>query len=258
MQPATLDPSTRPRTSRLLPISILAITTCLSIVSAGDVHAVSLSITNATSSAGSSGLSVGDTVTLDIVATTDLSDTLFGVGISISGYDPNIVEFVEGEVALRFFELARFPGPAFTGSSGRTNFAPTRSGFPSGSSSVQETSRLSLPVVELLQGVSFVPVFGDGSLDTGVDGGIVGEGDSHARVTFRLIDSGFTSLSIGTDAPGDTLVLTGGETISANGTTFDLFEGLVLPKTLPAVPEPTSALLLGLGLTALGSLRQSS
>lgn len=120
---------------------------------------------------------------------------------------------------------------------------------------MRQTDRFGVPIVELAQGGSLSPRIGDGALDLGVDGFLVGDGDVHARVTFRLIAEGLTTLTVGSDTPGDALVLGGGLLASANGLAFDIHDGLVVGDPLVPNPEPTTALLLGLGLALLGSRR---
>ena len=103
------------------------------------------------------------------------------------------------------------------------------------------------PRVVLFDGVSdpFAGPLGDGTQDPGFDG-VVGGGDAQLRLSFQIAEPGYQAM-----------------TISATGVlpaTLDLSRAtrqIVLSSEVPAfvVPEPSMALLLGVGLSALAVMR---
>ena len=83
-------------------------------------------------------------------------------------------------------------------------------------------------------------------LDPGLDG-VIGGGDAQIRVTFVATGAGAASLMIGTSYDGDGVVGAGGRTYDSN-----MLALTVIPGYAPCpIPEPTTSLLLGLGLAAL-------
>ncbi|MBY0399733.1 PEP-CTERM sorting domain-containing protein [Myxococcota bacterium] len=208
--------------------------------------ALGISIVNVSSTGGNPlVLKNGEVVTFDLRLENAGNANVFGLGVGITGFDVgndgNVnndnLRLQGGAVAATIFEGVS--------SSGLDNLrtAPTLIGRPS---PFFDPSR-----IQLFDGVSLTAVNGNGSLDTGVGGNTIGSGDVHFRVAFRALTSltGNTgpsyTLKFGVGEFGNTAVGAGGTELPFNNATY----------TLSVIPEPGTALLLGLGLAGLASAR---
>lgn len=222
------------------------------VLSATASTAVTVSILDVRSSAGPGGLAVGDTLTLDI-GLTNAVGPVYAVGISIYGYERDVLELVDVTKSTSFLNDT---DPAAGGGGGFANSAhqDDYSHLP------VDIERMILaqvePRVRLFQGISMSPTGGDGSVDRGITGGLTGEGDPHARVTFRLLSTTPTTLTIGTDLEQDAVLLQATVLAPANGTTFDVYPGVGAGGQWILNPEPGTALLVGFGLAVLAGRRR--
>ncbi|MFK7896846.1 MAG: PEP-CTERM sorting domain-containing protein [Myxococcota bacterium] len=208
-------------------ISVLATTAMF--LAASAASAVTFSVIG-TSGGDAAALLPGESVTLDIRVDAD-ADSVAGLGASIFGYDEAIVDFAQGEAVASIFHGVAIPGVgAF---SGLSNIAPN----PLEESSIGANGNR----VQIFNGVALTPVVAQ-PLDPGLDGN-VGGGDAQFRVTFTAVAPGTTQLRIGTGYEGDAVILAGGIETQAAG--VDL--------TVTVVPEPGTALLMGLGLAGLAA-----
>lgn len=204
--------------------------------------ALGISIVNVSSTGSSlTALSNGDIVTFDLVLENASNANVFGLGIGITGFDVgndgNVnndnLRLNGGAVAASIFEG--------TSTAGLDNIrsGPTLIGRPA---PFFDPSR-----IQLFEGAALVGVSGNGSLDTGVGGGTIGSGDVHFRVAFRAT----TSLT-GSTGPSYTLKFGIGEfgnsAIGAGGADLPFDNA---SYTLSVIPEPGTALLMGLGLAGL-------
>ncbi|MCG8596628.1 MAG: PEP-CTERM sorting domain-containing protein, partial [Kiloniellales bacterium] len=112
--------------------------------------------------------------------------------------------------------------------------------------------------VAFMQAITLDPTAADGSLDVGVDGDLVGNGDAHARITFQVTGAGTTVIHAGTtESQLDTIVYWD-RTLPRLTESFDTITIAVNDRGTPSdpIPEPGAALLFGAGLVAVGALRR--
>ena len=215
--------------------------------------AVSLDIVGA-SAPENTLLGPGDTVTFDLrIDWTGLATDVYGVSADVTGYDLPDTNFD------RQFGLA-FAGGVSTGEVLNTNTTiPAYGTFSNGDGLDNATGG---PVEQyvinqlnpqafttnLFGGVSFTPAAGDGSGDFGIGGGLVSGGDIHFQVTFaNVLPASYAGPALSTTLNFDLLLLDlNGDPIAATGDTF----------ALSTIPEPGTALLMGLGLAGLATTRR--
>lgn len=210
--------------------------------------ALGLVIDNVSSTgASTSVLFPGDQLTVDLRLENATQVELFGLGLGAVGFDRNDnrnptddrLHFVGGASAGSALNTARLPGTpnqAFGG--------------------LQNTLSAPVEIVEIprsvsfFQGLSLDPVTGTGTDDVGIDGGYTGDGDVHFRLVFEATNN------VGPEA-GVVNLLFG--TTGANGAIGS--GGVVLPfnnasLSVTVIPEPGTALLMGLGLAGLAARRR--
>jgi len=215
--------------------------------------AVTVTLAGLSSSAGGNPLAIGDTVTIDVRISTSIIP-LISTQVEAHGYDSSIADFVSGQTTLTFFndKILKTGEP----DGGFENVAPTRAGLPSGSTDLGESplSGSFSDFVEIFAAISLDPIIGDGSLDNGISGQPISSGDVHARLVFQLLGAGTATVSFDHGNLGGYGYLDNGDSIWVpfiNGFSVDLYEGLIIP-----IPEPSSAVLLGLGLSTLAVRRR--
>lgn len=179
----------------------------------------------------------GDEITFNIRISSTGSPAVRSVGAAVFGYDSNMFDFVSGQAVGSFLHETCLPAVGCF--QGLDNSA--------GGALIERYDALVGPFVQLATASSTSPTIGTGALDPGLDG-VVGGGDAQFRVTFRLVSPGSTTFTIGTWASHPTL---GFAIIAADGTAFDAANA----STSFWVPEPGTALLLGLGLAGLSAAR---
>lgn len=214
--------------------------------------ALGIELVSATSSGASTTLlQPGETITFDLRLENATAQQLFGLDVVVSGYDtPGVTNTNDSHLALAGGAVA---GEAFA-------LAPDL-GFITG----LENQR-SAPVeiwdlnqfnpqpnrVALFQGISPGGTTGTGAVDRGVDGGFTVAGDDvHLRVIFaaapQSIDAETITLNFGVDQSiGHVAVGNGGSILPFNNASY----------TLTVIPEPGTALLMGLGLAGLAANRR--
>jgi hypothetical protein len=216
-------------------------------------------VTQVTSSGGDINfLRDGDILTVDLVLSNPDATDVFGLGLDVRGYDADAngiaddgLSFLGGTAADEVFSTAFVPG---TGSLG--GLSNIRAG------DVVEKGNPANPfegvdAVELhgvyMEGAALEPSNGSGILDTGIGGDLVGNGDVHFQVMFEAVTNGVLSvptamtLDFGTHAEfGNVLIGAGGEQLPFNNDSI----------SFTLAPEPGTAMLFGLGLAGLASIRR--
>jgi hypothetical protein len=216
-------------------------------------------VTQVTSSGGDINfLRDGDILTVDLVISNPDNTDVFGLGLDVRGYDAN-ADGIANDGLM-------FGGGTATDAVFSTFYSSetgSLGGLPNvRSGDVIEKGNpanpfLGIDAVELhgvyMEGVATSPSFGDGGLDTGIGGGLVGDGDVHFQVMFYAVTNGVLAvptamtLDFGTHAEfGNVLVGAGGEILP--------FVNDSISFTL--APEPGTAMLFGLGLAGLASIRR--
>lgn len=216
-------------------------TVLLLAVAAPDARALSrFDVVSTTTSLGHTldALVVGETVTIGIRISQ--GTYVYGLAASVWNYDESVIDFVNGQAvpginyAHCFPELPSPYDPCFP-----PFLSNNRQGELVESNFGGHGNRVSI-----FDSVGLSPT-NSNPLDPGLDG-VAGGGDAQFRVTFVATGLGSTTLVIGFGYPGDAEI----------NPEFDASARTPLPITV--VPEPGTALLLGLGLLGLAASRRPS
>jgi hypothetical protein len=202
---------------------------------------------------------VGDQVQVDIFMQNtgdNVAGATFAAGTASNGLGG--LQFDGGSTSAVWFQTTvSTKTGAITG--GLANGQGTDNGFDGTYTSIAIPRSLTGADVTLNGNVLFFAAFsisgtsnGSGALDYGtLDGAVgfggtpdialAGNGAAHARLLFTVV-SGETTIEVGTSAPDNSLTTDlGGQTVSGDSITIGFL----------AVPEPGTALLMGLGLSGL-------
>ena len=221
---------------------------------------VSIESTSVTGFGNVNALENGDVVTFGLLLENATQQDVFALGVGAYGYDEgavgsatdNHLVFVSSTASASAFNNNGQVVPSFgvlnsNDGLGNSTVAGVESGAPFPFN--QELRAV------LFNGIGTSAATGTGNDDAGVGGGLTGVGsDIHIQVSFQVQSLGATPLSptavtleFGTGQFGNEAVGTGGSTLAFTNAT----------STLTIVPEPGTALLMGLGLAGLASVRRS-
>jgi len=190
-------------------------------------------------------LQTGDLVTINIRMSNPAAVAIFGVGAGVQGWDNSVAVFQGADL-----NLGKYFCPTAACTTGLDNGvvyanADENTGNPIVTpADVQNVAGVGnyFPIV---QAISTTGRAGNGARDPGLDG-VVNGGDAQFRIVFRAGAPGTTLIDIGTNANptlGNVVVLAGGATEPATNALI----------SLTVVPEPGTALLMGLGLAGLAA-----
>ena len=221
---------------------------------------VSIESTSVAGAGNVNALENGDVVTFGLLLENATQQDVFALGVGAYGYDEgavgsatdNHLVFVSRTASASAFNNNGQVIPSFgvlndNDGLGNSTVAGVESGAPFPFN--QELRAV------LFNGIGTSAATGTGNDDAGVGGGLTGVGsDIHIQVSFQVQSLGATPLSptavtleFGTGQFGNEAVGTGGSTLAFTNAT----------STLTIVPEPGTALLMGLGLAGLASVRRS-
>lgn len=209
--------------------------------------AVGITIVSSSQPSGSV-LSPGETITFNLAMTQDAVD-LYGIGVTVDGYD------TADTSGARQGNLAYTPGSssvvadAFGIDIGSgPQFGLSNAAAPNGNEnwSVNWLNPQAY-TASLFQGVSTSAAPGDGSDDLGIGGTLVSAGDVHFQAVFTAIGSGTSSAAASLTLSFNVETIRAGGVSEISSQTFGL----------TVIPEPGTALLMGLGLAGLATIRRS-
>lgn len=214
--------------------------------------ALGISVANVTYGGnGDALLDNGDTVTIDLLLENSGNLDVTGLDVGVFGYDAGVqgsandnnLVYNSAQSGAGAFGTTFISGFFADGLSAAVNPVENGFGFP-----LFQTRH-----VRLFGGISVTPANGDGSNDSGINGLQTNGADVHLQVTFTAQSLGAThgspsvvSVVFGNGQQG--LAVTGGsgQLLSFNNATLDV----------TVVPEPGTALLMGLGLAGLATSRR--
>jgi len=220
---------------------------------------VSIESTSVTGAGSVNALENGDVVTFGLLLENATQENVFALGVGVYGYDEgavgsasdNHLVFVSSTGSASAFNTGGIVVPSvgvLNNSDGLTNstVAGVQSGAPFPFN--QELRAV------LFNGIGTSAATGTGNDDAGVGGGLTGVGsDIHIQVSFLVQGLNSTvgsptavTLEFGTGQFGNEAVGTGGSSLAFTNAS----------STLTIVPEPGTALLMGLGLAGLASIRR--
>ncbi len=185
---------------------------------------------------GLSVVTIGDQIILDITLRT--TDRALAIAGSVNGYDNTVLSLNAGASRISHDVLTSACFPSFGCIQGLVNQVPSPIPF-------QENAVGPGVEAEVLATLGVTAAEGNGSIDPGIVTGV--PGDAQFRVVFTMAAPGTTTLFIGTYAEYlDGYTGTEDNLVTNASVTITTTDG-------PVVPEPGTALLVGLGLAVLGS-----
>ena len=225
----------------------------LAVMTPVSAHALGISVASVTTSGGTPWLEDGDTVTIRLVLENATQESIAGLGVGVYGYDENVpgdwfdnrLRFVSGQSATQAFSETVLP--TLGAFDGLANAVTSAQEFGHAFPILQERRVL------LFNAVALTPRSGDASGDFGIGSDHIYNGDVHMEVTFQAVALGASPL-----APAEiTLEFGVGQwgnvAVDGDGNTLAFDNAF---QTLTIVPEPGTALLMGLGLAGLATRRR--
>ncbi|MEM9177254.1 MAG: PEP-CTERM sorting domain-containing protein [Myxococcota bacterium] len=228
--------------------SLLAFATAL--VAPLSASALGIQIANVTSSAPGA-LQDGDTITFDLILENATGEQVSGLDVGVFGYD-------QGVVGLAADNNLVFSGAQSGAGAFGAVYAPGANlgGLPAAVPQQEFGNPVTFNerFVRLFGGVAISPVTGDGTNDSGINDLQTNGADVHLQVTFTAQALGATQAN---PATVDLVFGIGQQGFDVVGPTSSL-AGIWnnATATVTVVPEPGTALLMGLGLAGLAGVRR--
>lgn len=231
-------------------VSLLASTAMLFVAT----MASSFQFETSVSTSGGTGLgalAVNDVITVDIRMINNNNDAIGAIGALAFGFDTSVVQFQSGTAVGKAMatSLLDLGGSGLLPQGGIDSNAGT-AGAPPAASPLATPNRNLVGAggneVLFFNGINAVlptPTTTSHLNDVGITGLRISEGDIHAQLVFAVVGIGSTNIEIGPDGINGAVILGSGQDIgpAANAT-----------LGVTVVPEPGSAILMGLGLAGLG------
>ena len=226
--------------------SLAAIATVL--VAPLSASALGISINSVSTSGGTSYLEDGDSITFNLLLENATNEDVFGLGLAATGYDEGAVGsadnhllFSSGANSSSVFNTVYVAGIDADG------IATVSGVYEDGNPSFPAFTELR---VQMFNSVSTTGASGDGTNDNGIAGLQTNGSDVHIQVTFTAQALGATpgspatvNLDFGVGEFGNSAIGAGGAALSFNNASY----------AVTVVPEPGTALLMGLGLLGLAT-----
>lgn len=172
----------------------------------------------------------GEIITINFVMTNNTDTPVFGIAASVHGYNADDVTFLGGSAVPNYLnQICVAPGACFGG----------LQNLVGGSDLVESEIGDNGPRVQFALSAGLSPVTGIPGVDQGLDNTV-------SSVMFSLsfiIHRPCSNFLIDTSYQGDGVIVEGGQTMQAQGSTF----------STAICPEPGTALLMGLGLAGLSA-----
>lgn len=227
--------------------------------------ALGISITNVSSSGGNTNvLQLGDVITFDLVLENSGGAELFALGVGVDGYDSDMNGLADNGLVLAGSNVAARAFNVVPGFGGIDNIRYDAIGGSGVDGGVELgfnnpfNALLGLPTIEPLRvsvfdGIALTPSDGDGSNDYGINGGLVdaaGLVDVHLQISFQA--------TAGANVPGLHTLRFGDESqgFGAIGDAGAILDFTDASYSFSVVPEPGTAILMGLGLAGLAGTRR--
>lgn len=228
-----------------------ALVSALAMMLPAGAWALGFEVVSVTSSNGPiTAIENGSTVTVDLRLVNPTNEDVYGLGYGFDGIDPdanglqdNGLSYSSSIVSATAFTVVD-TGTALLGGIPNTT-APVAHGtnnplFPQFNEEVRYT---------LFSGAQLSAANGDGSLDDGIDGNPVGTTGAHLRVVFTATAGAANFNNPNNMAINFGVIPQAGQAAVGTGGADLAFTNQIVNLTI--VPEPGTALLMGLGLAGL-------